>query len=116
MTETQIAETARRAARVTPYTADDWTPVVEAWWAAGHDLDRLLAWIDNTPAVTPYLVVTSIASLNADGVVVPAFREPPRRPDRFTVWTQNALVVVLAVSLAATALAVAARAVIWALS
>ena len=114
MTDQKIAEAARRCARVTPYPLDEWELAAEAWWAGGHDLDRLVDWVEGESAVTPYLVVNAVEVMyHTDAPTVPAYQPPPGRPDRFTVWTQNAVVVVVAVALVAIVVTVTWRLVDW---
>jgi hypothetical protein len=111
-------EVAKRCATVTPYSLADWEPIAREWRIAGHDPDRLAAWvIDNARSgatCSPELVASAIATMKA--------QVPPARPltsskpptgGRLERAAQTAVLLVFSAALCVVLAAIAWRAVRW---
>lgn len=106
-----IDEVARRTAAATGQPDNDWRIAAAAWWAAGHDLDRLQRWAASPAPISPDIVLDALARMQASNV-------PPDPPPHGRVPDLAGSVLAIAVSAAAAAVAVAVawRIIRWAIT
>lgn len=73
--ETNVRDAAERLATTTRWGYEVWKPIMVRWWAAGHDLEKVVGWVESQPMITPTAVSEGLAVAD---VLTP--QRPRRRP------------------------------------